>query len=133
MSTQKPLSPAIQELSLVSDISSLRGKRGARRRGINRAKTYLGTAMDLPLVNASLGEVERQLQRLDYEIALNEATQDRIFEVMKQQSLNTPRRKRQRTESPELNKSRYAPILPISNRLPELVLWERKSGQVSTA
>ena len=45
--------------------------------------------MDLPLANVSLGEVERQLQRLDYEIALHEATQDRIFEVMEQQSLNT--------------------------------------------
>ena len=99
MSTQKTLSVAIQELATVKDIPALRGKRGARQRRINKIRSYLSTTDSLSLAHISLSETERMRECLEYETSLNKATQDRIFELMELQDLNTEAEEKEDEES----------------------------------
>ena len=71
-----------REINAITDLSTLRSKRGARKRNIGKVKTYLTSKQDLKLAHINGEETRRQLEFLDQQTSLFEVIQDRIVELL---------------------------------------------------
>ena len=70
------------DVSEITDLSSLRLKRGARKRNIGKVKLYLATIEGLPLKQVQENEARRQFDFLEQQIDRYELIQDRIFDLL---------------------------------------------------